>query len=277
MGLVTKLEDYAEKYEHVRFERHDRILQMSLHTNGGPILTGPLTHGEIPAAFADVSNDLDNDCVILTGTGDAFWPGVEEGAIGSAGHPLPVENWYRIVKEGTRMELGFLDIEVPVIAAVNGPCSRHTELIVMSDIVLASPNTVLQDAPHFWNGLVPGDGVATAWLHALGPTRARYFLLTGQQLDAQEAFDLGIVNEIVPSDQLLDRAWELAREIVKRSPLTVRYTKMILANEWRRRMSEQLPYTLVLEAAANADAGGDLGLLVMTTGIDGTGFARKRE
>jgi enoyl-CoA hydratase/carnithine racemase len=71
------------------------------------------------------------------------------------------------------------------------------------------------DAPHFWNGLAPGDGVATAWLHAYGPNRGHYFQLGGRQLDAQEAFDLGVVKEIVPSDQLPDQAWEFAREIVK--------------------------------------------------------------
>jgi enoyl-CoA hydratase/carnithine racemase len=254
-------------------ERHDGILQMTLQTDGGPVLSSGLLHGELPSAFADVSNDLQNLCVILTGTGDAFWPGRVQGTSSQATN----EGWYRVQREGRKIELNFLDIEVPVIAAVNGPCTLHSELIILSDIVLATPNTVLQDSPHFWNGIVPGDGIATAWLLALGPNRGRYFLLTGQQLDAQEAFDLGVVNEIVPADNLLDRAWELARHITKRTPMTIRYTKMVLAATLRRLMTEQLPFSLALEAAACVDnEGKDLGLLVRSTGINETGFARTR-
>jgi enoyl-CoA hydratase/carnithine racemase len=270
--VITHLDGYAAKYDCVRMERHDGILQITLHTDGGPLQSSAKMHGELPAAFADIGNDLDNRCVIMTGAGDAFWPGKAQGS-SSAG---TAEGWYRVVKEGTKTQLNFLDIDVPVIAAVNGPWTRHSELAVLSDIVLATPNTVFQDAPHFWNGLVPGDGIAQSWLAALGPNRGRYFLLTGQQLDAQEAYDLGIVNELVEPDELLPRAWELAREIAKRSPLTIRYTKQILVADLRRRLNDELRYTLALEAAAHLDQGHDFCLLVQTKGIDGTGFARRR-
>ncbi len=269
--LITKFEEYAEKYDCVRMERTDGIIVLTLHTNGGPLESGPVMHGELPAAFADVSNDLENRCVIMTGAGDAMWPGKNQKT-SSAG---TAEGWYKVLKEGSRLLLNFLDIDVPVIAAINGPWSRHSELGVLSDIVLATPNTVFQDAPHFWNGLVPGDGVAPSWLHALGPNRGRYFLLTGQQIDARQAYDYGIVNEIIPPDELLDRAWEIAREIAKRSPLTIRYTKQVLVADLRRRLNDEVRQTLALEAAAYLDQGHDLGLLVRTTGIDGTGFARR--
>jgi enoyl-CoA hydratase/carnithine racemase len=270
--MITHFEEYANKYESVVMQRSGGILLMRLHSKGGPLTSSPLMHGELPAAFADVSNDLENRCVILTGTGDAFLPGKAEG-VNSA---PTAEGWYKVLKEGAKLLLNFLDIDVPVITAVNGPCSRHSELVLLSDIVIATPNTVLQDAPHFWNGLVPGDGVAQVWLEILGSRRGRYFLLTGQQLDAQESFDLGIVDEIVPSDQLLDRAWQLAREIAKRSPLTLRYTKTVLVSDLRRRLNEDLQFTLTLEAAAYLDQGGDLDLLVTTRGIDQTGFAMRR-
>jgi enoyl-CoA hydratase/carnithine racemase len=271
-AVLTELGDYAEKYESVRMERQDGILQVNLHTSGGPLVASRLVHGELPDAFADIGNDLENLCVILTGTGDGFYSGRAPGLVSANRHTA--EDWYRVVREGTKLLLNFLDIDVPVIAAVNGPCVIHSELVLMSSIVLANPRAVFQDAPHFWNGMVPGDGVAPIWLKALGPNRGSYFLLTGQQLDVQEAYDLGVVNEIVPEDRLLDRAWELAREIVKRSPLTLRYTRIVLAAEFRRLLTEQLRYSLVLEGAAHTDLDGDLGLLSTTTGIDGTGFAR---
>jgi enoyl-CoA hydratase/carnithine racemase len=272
---MSTLERYAEKYESVRFERTNGILQMNLHTEGDTIVWGPVPHREVPEAFGDVANDLENRCVILTGTGDAFIPGKDWET--PRERPLTNEDWYHVVRQGTQLVMNLLDIPVPVIAAVNGPASVHSQLAIVCDIVLASPNTVFQDSPHLWNGVVPGDGISQIWQRALGPNRGRYFLLTGQQIDAHEAFELGVVNEVVPAEALVDRAWELARELTKRSTLALRYTKLLMVSEYRRLLTDQLPYGLVLEGAALAEQGGrGLGLTRRTRGIDGTGFARAR-
>jgi enoyl-CoA hydratase/carnithine racemase len=106
--------------------------------------------------------------------------------------------------------MNHLNIEVPIIAAVDGPALIHAEIAVLCDIVLASENAAFQDAPHFPNAIVPGDSVHIVWPLLLGPNRGRYFVLTGQELSAQEAFDLGV---ILPQERLLPRAWELARQI----------------------------------------------------------------
>ena len=111
--------------------------------------------------------------------------------------------------------MNLLDIEVPVIAAVNGPVNIHAEIAVLSDIVLAADHAAFADAPHFPNGLVPGDGVHVIWPYLLGRNRGRYFLLTGQRLSAQEALQLGVVSEVMPASRLLPRARELARQILK--------------------------------------------------------------
>src|SRR5207302_5660736 len=69
---MSRLEDYANKYQTVRFERRNGILQVSLHTDGGPLRWGFLPHGELPEAFHDIGGDRDNRVVILTGTGAEF-------------------------------------------------------------------------------------------------------------------------------------------------------------------------------------------------------------
>jgi 1,4-dihydroxy-2-naphthoyl-CoA synthase len=69
---MTRLEDYANKYQTIRFERRDGILQMTLHTDGGPLRWGFLPHAELPEAFYDVGADRENRVVILTGTGAEF-------------------------------------------------------------------------------------------------------------------------------------------------------------------------------------------------------------
>ena len=68
---MTRFGDYATKYQTIRMERRDGILQMTFHTDGGPLQWGLLPHGEFPQAFRDVGGDPENKVVILTGTGES--------------------------------------------------------------------------------------------------------------------------------------------------------------------------------------------------------------
>ena len=140
--------------------------------------------------------------------------------------------------------LNLTDIEVPVIALVNGPAFIHAEMGVMHDLVICTEDTVFQDLPHFPSGVVPGDGVHVIWQHILGPTRGRYFLITGQKIPAQEAKDVGIVNEVVPRAKLMDRAWELAEMITKNSNLVNRYSRLCLTRNYRKLLKEVSPATV---------------------------------
>jgi enoyl-CoA hydratase/carnithine racemase len=126
----------------------------------------------------------------------------------------------------------------------------HSEVPLLGDIVLASEDAYFQDASHFPRGQVPGDGQHVIWSFLAGHTRARYFLLTGMKLGAAEAKEWGVVNEVLPKDQLLDRAWELARELVKRPPLTLRYSRQLFTNPLKRAFIDELGHGLARETYA---------------------------
>src|SRR5580700_46887 len=241
-------ESYRDKYENVQMKREDGILEVALHTRGGSLVFNGYVHEALVHAFRDIGDDSDNHVVILTGTGDEFCT-----QISPDGFDFFTPTGYdKIRREGTKILENILDIEVPMIAAINGPVTVHSEYALLCDVILAAEGTYFQDAPHPAFGIVPGDGLHVVWPEVIGEIRGRYFLLTGQKLSAAEAREYGAVNEVIPRDALLARAWELARYFKKQQPLTLRYTRMALSTRVRRRLQEGLSYGLALEGISAA-------------------------
>jgi enoyl-CoA hydratase/carnithine racemase len=239
----TTLSDYEKAYKHVMVRRSDGVLELRLHTDGGSLIWGAGPHTELGSCFEDVAKDPGNRVVILTGTGDTFCARVDKSWAGS----MTPAKWDTIYFNGKRLLTNLLNIEVPVIAAINGPARVHAELAVLSDVTIAADTTVFQDAPHFRLGTIPGDGVHVVWQELLGPNRGRYFLLTGQRIAADQALKLGIVNEVVAPGAVLDRAWELARQLAAQADTTLRYTRVALTQHLKRRLLEEVGYGLALE------------------------------
>jgi enoyl-CoA hydratase/carnithine racemase len=127
-------------------------------------------------------------------------------------------------------------------------------VLEVRDLVLTwACQVIKQDKPHFEFGIVPGDGVNLLWPEVIGSIRGRYFLLTRQELGAQTAKQWGAVNEIVPADELLQRAREIAEGLAKLPPLTTRYTRIALTQKLRRIIDEGAGYGLALEGISAAE------------------------
>lgn len=244
---MTKFDDYAQKFQTIRFRREDGILEMTLHTNGDSMRFGPIPHGELEQAFLDIGRDPENQVIIVTGTGAEFTGPAITPAAGRSVPKLTPEQWMKLGSEAKRFTMNMLAIEAPMIAAVNGPALRHSEMPLMCDIVLAAEEAAFQDSAHFRGGMVPSDGVHVVFPMLMGLNRARYFLLTAQVIDAKQALEYGLVNEVLPREKLLPRAWELARQIVQQPVIVRRYTRVILSEYLRRPMSDLLGYGLALE------------------------------
>ena len=241
---MARLEDYQDRFQYVKFERDDGILQMTLHSDGDTLQWGSGPHTELPEVFHTVGTDTENKVIIMTGAGNGF-----TGPAGSS-DTVPrrtPEQWDATYWEGKHLLGNLLNIEVPIIAAINGPALRHSELPLLSDIVLAAPHTTFQDSGHFMSGLTPGDGMHIIYPLLLGINRGRYFLLTGQMLDAAKAQEFGLVAEVLPTDELLPRAWELARQLAQQPRLVLRYSRVLLTHRLKGVLHDILGYGLALE------------------------------
>ena len=247
---MTRFEAYRDSFPNARLIRSKTgVLEVALHTDGGTLIFNGHTHEQFVELFHAVGSDPENRVVILTGSGDAF---MEKITLDGFDFFSP-RGYDKIYREGKKVLMNILDIEVPLITAVNGPVRLHSEYILLADIVLATPSTVFQDKPHFEFGIVSGDGVHLLWQEAIGTVRGRYFILTRQELDAQTARDWGAVNEILPADRLLPRAREIAEGLAKLPPLATSYTRIAMTQKLRRIIDEGVGYGLALEGISAAD------------------------
>jgi enoyl-CoA hydratase/carnithine racemase len=243
-------EVYRQSFPNARLTRSKSgVLEVALHSDGDTLVFNGHTHEQFVDLFHTIGSDRDNRVVILTGTGDAF---MEQITLDGFDFFTP-QGYDKIYREGKKVLMNLLDIEVPLIAAVNGPARLHSEYILLADIVLATPATVFQDKPHFELGIVSGDGVHLLWQEAIGTIRGRYFILTRQELDAKTARDWGAVNEIVGADKLLSRAREIAEGLAKLPPLATSYTRVAMTQKLRRIIDEGVGYGLALEGISAAD------------------------
>jgi enoyl-CoA hydratase/carnithine racemase len=247
---MPRFDAYRDTFPNARLTRSKGgVLEVALHTAGDTLAFNGYTHEQFVDLFHAIASDADNRVVILTGSGSAFMESFRPEGFDF----FTPRGYDKIYREGKNVLMNILDIEVPLIAAVNGPVRLHSEYILLCDIVLATPSTVFQDKPHFEFGIVPGDGVHLLWQEVIGTIRGRYFILTRQELDAQTTKDWGAINEIVPTDKLLPRARELAEGLAKLPPLTTRYTRIALTQKLRRIIDEGVGYGLALEGISAAD------------------------
>lgn len=249
---MISLDDYRDRYRTIAFERDAQgILEMTFHTEGDSLRWGALPHTEMADAFRFVAKDRGNRVVLMRGTGQEFC-GPRVGDAPRFASPADGDTWESLAYgEANELINGLLDIAVPIVSAVNGPVLRHSELPLLADIVIASDDVSFEDSAHFSGGnLVPGDGVHVVYEALLGFNRARHFLLTGRVIDAAEALSLGLVAELVPKADVVERARDHARALSAKPDRLLRYTRSLLNQPMKRRMMNYLALGLAVEGCA---------------------------
>ncbi|MDO8776547.1 MAG: enoyl-CoA hydratase/isomerase family protein [Burkholderiaceae bacterium] len=240
---MSQLSDYKNKYPEFAIERDDGVLHLRFHSEGRAFCWSAGAHRFLGDVLQDIDADPENRVLMLSGTGEDFCGSIALPTFKGVG-------WDVITWEGKRYLSALLNLEIPVIAAVQGRCTIHAEIPLLSDIVLCSDDAVIGDSTHFARNVVPGDGTHVLWTTLLGPNRGRHLLFAEELLNARQALALGVVGEVVAAGDLLKRAWEHARRIAAKPSVVARNTRTALIRPWKQAFDDGLAFGLALQGAA---------------------------
>lgn len=243
--------DYFTAYRSLKLTRDAQgVLVVEFHSNGGPLTFTAQAHTEVVDAFYRISQDRANKIVILTGAGGDFMIGVDWASFGNVADPGV---WSQVHDEGVQVLENIANVRVPVIAAIEGRAHIHSEYALLANVIVAAEGATFQDVGHFAAGVVPGDGIFTAWSYRAGAGRAEAFLLNPQPLAARTAYEWGVVAEVVPNGKALRRARELAEIYLKAPEVTRRDTRVHFIRPLKERIVREVGYGLSLEGTSAAD------------------------
>src|SRR6266566_4154620 len=238
---TPKFEEYKERFkQHYKLERReDGVILVQAHTAGGPIQLSVENHRSVGQLFKTIGADPENEVMIFTGTGKDFMMDADPEGFKLEQEDLQYWAYEYAYKDG-RINVSSLvnDLEIPTIGLLNGP-GFHTEIVLMCDISLAAEGATIFDL-HYDIGSVPADGIHNAFQELLGVKRAAYALLTGEAITAEQALAWGMVNEVVPRQALLSRAYQIADHIMTQPRTVRRLTTQIVRRPWKQRIAGDL-------------------------------------
>jgi enoyl-CoA hydratase len=214
----------APDFTTLELERRGHLLRVTIaHPTSALNAVDEALHRDLTALFARLRREDDARCVLLTGRGRAFSAGGDFAWFPELRAPGRMEALRRDAKQ---LIWDLLDVEVPIVAALNGHAmGLGASIALLCDVIFMADTATIGD-PHVRVGIVAGDGGAAIWPLAVGPARAKQYLLTGDPLGAAEAERIGLVNRVVPAADLDREATAFAERLAACAPLAVRYTKL---------------------------------------------------
>lgn len=229
-----------------------------------PQTRNPISDPDMIEAFVDAVVAANRDpsvrAIVLTGAGTAFSSGgnVKDMAAKSGmfgGGTAGLRTAYR--DHIQRIPRALHALEVPVVAAVNGPAvGAGCDLAAMCDLRIAAEGAYFAES-FVKLGIVPGDGGAWFLHRLVGPARAAEMVLLGEPVGAAQALEWGLVSRVVPAEELLDTAQELAQALAANPPGAVRMAKKLLREAPQQSLDSFLELTAAFQALAHSSADHD--------------------
>ena len=178
-------------------------------------------HTELTSVARDADTDSSVRVLVLRGSGRAFCAGGD-----FSGEPRERANPKQGAKEALEILNNMLDCQIPIISAVQGyAMGLGASIALLADIVVAGRSTVFADT-HVKMGIGAGDGGQLIWPLLMGVNRAKYYLMTGDQITGDEAYEMGLVNFVVDDDQIEAKALEIADRLASGPGLAIAASKV---------------------------------------------------
>jgi enoyl-CoA hydratase/carnithine racemase len=241
--------DSALKFETVLYEKKRSIACVTLNRPKVMNALSQAVFAELEVAFVDARDDDSVRGVILTGAGDkAFAAGADISEL-SHYSAVEAEKATRRAQEVTEL---IENLGKPVIAAVNGFALGGGCELAMACTIRIAAEVARFGQPEVKVGIMPGAGGTQRLPRLVGKGRALQLILTGETINAQEAFRIGLVNELVPTGELITRAEAIVYQIIANAPLGVKHSIQAV----NQGIDESLSQGLLLEAAMFAICAG---------------------
>jgi len=211
----------ARTLENVLYEKRGAIAYVTVNRPKVLNALDQRTWQDLRAAFADARDDADVRGVILTGAGDkAFIAGADIGELAQS-NAIEAEGSSTYGQEVLNL---VENLGKPVIAAINGfALGGGCETAMACTIRIAAENAKFGQ-PEVKLGVIPGGGGTQRLPRLVGKGRALQLILSGEMINAQEAYRIGLVNEVVPAAELISRAEGILKQIFSNAPLAVKYS-----------------------------------------------------
>ena len=238
------------QYETLLLEQAERVLTITLNRPERLNAVDETMHHELEDVFYRVGRDPEISAVVLTGAGRGFCSGGDVRAMDERGGAIALQDRAlgAISPGGRRIIQNILWVEQPIICALNGVAAGlGATLALFCDVIYASDRARIGDT-HVRAGLVAGDGGAVIWPLLVGVAKAKELLMTGDIIDAAEAERIGLVNRVVPHDELMETAMELAQRLASGPALAIRGTKHAINKKVWNDLNQALDLGLSLEA-----------------------------
>jgi enoyl-CoA hydratase len=230
-------------------ELDDRILRVRLNRPERLNALNAVMHAELRALFSNIEADDGVDVVVLSGAGKAFCVGADfdqmEENLARGGYP---DGHPSLLGDAAAMARNILAVRQPMIAAVNGDAiGLGATLALFCDMTYMADTARIGD-PHVKAGIVAGDGGPVLWPMLVGMNRAKEYLLTGDLLSAAEADRIGLVNHVVPADELEGATMAMARRLARGPQIAIRFNKRLVNKELEEKVNRIYDLALALEA-----------------------------
>lgn len=212
------------EFECIRFDRDGDVLVVTIDRPGSALnAVDAALHHDLTRLFPRLQAEHDARAVLLTGAGPAFSAGGDFAWFPQLAADRAALERLRI--DARNLVYDLLDVHLPIVCALNGHAmGLGASVALLCDTIFMARSATIGD-PHVRVGLVAGDGGTLIWPLAVGPARAKQYLLTGDPLTAEEAERIGLVNAVVDDADLHATALAFAHRLAAGAPLAIQYTK----------------------------------------------------